>query len=285
MPAFQLLLRILLVAVIHFMGFSVGGTVFPPPLPEGAVIDPMQSALALLAVCLGNAVLLALVIRSSRLWGWRLVGAVALLFWGSATFMSQMEVAFFGPDLVPDGAVAMIVGMGTLNAVITLPAAVWLLSPSGAQPAAPDRPDHLLPKFAVNAVLYVVIYLTFGYFVAMRSPALLEYYGLRHPGSFLGQLTNIATENPLLFPFQFVRGFLWTALIYPASVFLKGPWWQRGLVIGLGLAGFMSFPLLLPNPLMPWAIGSAHFVETFPSNALYGLLATGVLLAPARPAT
>jgi ABC-type proline/glycine betaine transport system permease subunit len=61
-------------------------------------------------------------------------------------------------------------------------------------------------------------------------------------------------------------------------VCLQGPWWKRGAIVGLALAGFMSFQLLLPNPLMPWGVGAAHFLETFPSNALFGLLATGVLM-------
>jgi hypothetical protein len=277
MSSFKLLALVLLLAVVHFVAFSIGGTVFEPPLPEGAVIDPATSAAALAVMCLANAGVLALLIRNARVRGWRLLGAVMLLFWGASTFMSQMEVAFFSPDSVPDGSVAMIVGMGTVNAVLTVPFAVWLLTPEGALAVSPERPGFLVPKLLVNAVMYVTIYLLFGYFVAMRSPALLEYYQLTDPGSFTAQLAHIAAETPMLFPLQFVRGILWSLLIYPAVLCLRGPWWVRGSIIGLALGGFMNFQLLLPNPLMPWSVGSAHFLETFPSNVLFGLLATGVL--------
>lgn len=269
----------LLVALIHFLAFSVGGTLFPPPLPEGAVIDPAASASALAVVCLANTGILALLIRSSKVQGWRLHGAMLLLYRGSSTFMSQMEVAFFAPEIVPDGSVPMIVGMGTVTALITVPVAVWLLRAKAVTSEPLQRPEALLPKFIANATIYVVLYLSFGYFVAMKSPAMLAYYNMTDPGSFGAQLAHLASSEPILFPFQFARGLLWTALIYPAVMCLRGPWWMRGTIVGLAIAGFMNFQLLLPNPLMPWSIGSAHFLETFPSNLIFGLLATGVLLS------
>jgi hypothetical protein len=157
MAFIKLMSVVLLVAVVHFVGFSVGGTLFPTPLPEGAVIDPATSAAALAVMCLANAILLALLVRNASVRGWRLLGAVMLLFWGTSTFMSQMEVAFFSPDLVPAGSVQMIVGMGTVSALLTVPFAVWVLTPRGAPSGSPARPESLAPKFLVNAALYVAI--------------------------------------------------------------------------------------------------------------------------------
>jgi hypothetical protein len=104
-------------------------------------------------------------------------------------------------------------------------------------------------KLGVIAVVYVILYFTFGYFVAWRHPGVAEYYGGVDSGSFLAQMRTMLRNTPWLVPFQILRAMCWVALALPVVRMLKGKWPETALSIGLLFSVVMTAPLLLPNPL------------------------------------
>ena len=62
-------------------------------------------------------------------------------------------------------------------------------------------------KLAVIVIAYVVLYFSFGYFVAWKSPAVREYYAGSDPGSFLAQMKTVLITTPWLIPFQMLARF------------------------------------------------------------------------------
>ena len=56
----------------------------------------------------------------------------------------------------------------------------------------------------------LIVYFTFGYDVAWRTPGLPASYGGPDPGTFLGQLTNVARATPWWYGVTFRRGLIWT---------------------------------------------------------------------------
>jgi hypothetical protein len=131
-------------------------------------------------------------------------------------------------------------------------------------------------KLLLIVVIYVVIYFTFGYFIAWRSPAVRAYYGGSDPGSFIAQIMSVLRDQPSLFLLQIVRALLWAALAVPVIRMIKGKWWEAGLAVAL-LFAMASSQLLLPNPLMPYEVRMAHLLETATSNFLFGWLVVLIL--------
>jgi hypothetical protein len=126
-------------------------------------------------------------------------------------------------------------------------------------------------KLGVIAVVYVILYFTFGYFIAWRNPTVREYYGGIDEGGFAGQIGRVLRDTPWLVPFQIVRAMFWVALAVPVIRMLKGQRTETALAIGLLFAVVMNAQLLLPNPYMPEPVRMAHLVETASSNFLFGV--------------
>lgn len=127
-------------------------------------------------------------------------------------------------------------------------------------------------KLAVIAVTYVVLYFTFGYFVAWKNPAVQEYYGGTDPGSFAAQMTSVLRATPWLVPLQILRAMFWVLIALPVIRMLKGQWVEAALMLGLLFGVVMNAQLLIPNPYMPGPVRMAHLVETASSNFIFGLL-------------
>jgi hypothetical protein len=242
-------------------------------------------ALPLLVVCFLETAVMTYLILRSRWTGWRLIAAVVFVFYGVTTFMPQIESAVFLTRL-PPGFLPRLFLMGGLIAVPFSVLAVLILGKRKAETVDTDRNSRLsMPanewawKLVVIAVAYVVLYFTFGYFVAWRNPAVREYYGGIDEGSFVGQMGRVLRNTPWLIPFQIVRAMCWVALAVPVIRMLKGQRTETALALGLLFAVVMNAGLLLPNPYMPEPVRMAHLVETASSNFIFGVF-IGWLLTP-----
>jgi hypothetical protein len=175
--------------------------------------------------------------------------------------------------------------MGALIAAPFSVLAVLILGKRKAKTVDAESNDRLIMpvsewswKLALIALSYLILYLTFGYFIAWRNPAVREYYGGVDPGSFFAQMGTVLRDTPWLIPFQIFRAMLWTALALPVVRMMKGDRLETALAIALLFSVVMNSQLLLPNPYMPEGVRMAHLVETASSNFVFGLL-VGWLLA------
>lgn len=263
------------VTVLYFGCFAVvSGALLssaagpPEPAEAGAAL------VALLAVSLINAAVWTYVILRSNWTGGKLIIAVLLIFFGVSTVMPQIETAYFISRL-PPGMLPRLFVAGLIMAVVFAPLAVLILGKARARANSDFRSKPLgraLPlKLILIVVAYVLIYFTFGYFIAWQSAAVRAYYGGNDPGNFLVHMANLVRTEPLLFVLQAVRALMWAAIAAPVIKMMKGGWWEAGLAVAL-LFAVMTSQLLLPNPLMPEAVRLAHLVETSTSNFLFGWL-------------
>jgi hypothetical protein len=231
----------------------------------------------LLAVCFLIAAVLTHIILRSRWAGWRLVVTVFVVFYGVTTFMGQIESAVFITRL-PPGALPRLFLMGALVAAPFAALAVLILGKRKASTADTGSNGRLLMpasewswKLGVIALLYVILYFTFGYFIAWQSPEVRAYYNGTDPGSFVAQMATVVRDTPWLIPFQILRAMLWTALALPVIRMMKGERLETALAVGLLFAVVMNAQLLLPNAYMPEAVRMAHLAETASSNFLFGV--------------
>jgi hypothetical protein len=158
--------------------------------------------------------------------------------------------------------------LGKRNAHDTTDGDVYLLPQSAGQ---------WIWKLSVIAVVYVLLYFTFGYFVAWQSPAVRSYYNGTDAGNFFAQMAHTVRDSPWLLLLQFFRGLLWTALAVPVIRMMKGNWGEAGLAVALLFGVVMNTQLLLPNPLMPKDVRMAHLLETAVSNFIFGWLLVWIL--------
>jgi hypothetical protein len=133
-------------------------------------------------------------------------------------------------------------------------------------------------KLAAAVILYEIVYFTFGYYVAWRTPGLPEFYGGKDPGTFFGQLINVANETPWLFLFQVFRALIWTGIGCVIIRMHKGEWFETSFATGLAFSVLMTATMLLPNPFMPPHVYRAHANELISSNFVFGVLLTLLLL-------
>lgn len=236
----------------------------------------LKVLIALLAVCFLDTIVLAYIILRSRWAGWRLIATVFFVFYGVMTFIAQIESAIF--HILPSGMLPRLFLMGILIAAPFSPLAVIILGKRKADTATTNEPNSrlLMPKkewvwkLTVIAIAYVIIYSTFGYFIAWKNPAIQAYYGGIDEGSFFAHMKTVLTSVPWFIPFQTLRAMLWALLALPVIRMMKGRWQETAIAVGLLFAVLMNSQLLIPTPLMPEAVRMTHLIETASSNFIFG---------------
>jgi hypothetical protein len=268
--------RAAVLAIGLFICFAIAGTLVK--LPASTAADADNAAAALLVVCILTAVVWAYLIRRSRWAGWRLVLTVFLVHYGVTTFMAQIESAVFITTL-PPGALPRLFLMGAVVAALFAPLAVVIfgkLKRPVTDASAVDQPVMSATDWAwrlgVIIVAYIILYFTFGYFIAWRVPDVRTYYHGVDAGGFLPHMTTVVRETPWLIPFQMVRALLWTALAIPVIRMIKGSRLEAAVAVAVLFSVVMNAQLLLPNAYMSDTVRMAHLVETASSNFLFGAL-------------
>ena len=276
-------IRFIAVTILYFVCFVVVSgallsTTTGPPTPAEA----SAALIALLAGSVVQAAVWTYVILRSNWTGWRLILTVLLVFFGVNTLLPQIETAYFVTRL-PPGMLPRLFLAGIIMSAVFAPLAVLILGKARAQANQASRTfsGGWPLKLLLIVVAYLLIYFTFGYFIAWKNAAVQAYYGGNDPGSFIVHIANLLRAEPLLFVLQALRALMWTAIAVPVIKMMKGEWWEAGLAVAL-LFAVMTSQLLLPNPLMPAEVRMVHLLETSTSNFLFGWLVVLILRGTGR---
>lgn len=268
-------IRVFAVTIVYFVCFVVvSGALLAPATEQVAPAEAGATLLALFLVSLINAKVWSCLILRSRWTSWKLIMTVFFLFYGVSTVMPQIESAYFITRL-PPGMLPRLFLAGLIMAAVFSPLAILILGK--AKSSANESLSLKMPisawivKLSLIAIAYLLLYFSFGYFIAWKNPAVRSYYGGSDPSGFITHITTLLRSEPMLFLLQAVRALLWTGLALPVIKMMKGEWWQTGLAVAL-LFAVMTSQLLLPNPLMPSEVRMVHLVETATSNFLFGWL-------------
>jgi hypothetical protein len=122
-----------------------------------------------------NAAVWTYIIRRSRWTGWRLILTVFFVFYGVGTLMPQIETAYFVTHL-PPGMLPRLFVAGLILAAVFAPLAVLILGKAKHRESGPANDSWLkkpaaawIVKLSLIVVTYVVLYFTFGYFIAWKN--------------------------------------------------------------------------------------------------------------------
>jgi hypothetical protein len=269
-------LRLLLLIVIYFVIFSgVSAALLPGPSTAPTPEEAAAIFLALLVISVLNSSVVAYMLVRSRWTGLKLIVTLWWLLFGVTTLMSQIETFVFIRNL-PPGFLSRLVLTGAVFSAIFSTLAVIVFgklrskdNEGTSQWWTQLSVNDWIVRLAIISVAYVIIYFTFGYFIAWQNPALVAYYGGSNSGGFLDQMLRVIRKTPWLPLLQVGRALLWTALAIPVIRLMKGRWWEAGLAVALFFSVVMNTQLLLPNPLMPATVRMSHLIETATSNFLF----------------
>ena len=280
---FKWTFRFILLFVLFIVFFVIGSMAVEGVMPDNAVSEPglVSMTTGLLIIALADIFVITALILTSRWSGWKLAIGLALAYYGAVTFMLQIETWYFlssvtvGAQLLP-----RLFMMGIPTAFLFIPLAVWISGKGRATAETSPNLALVMPakqwilKLAAIAVAYVILYWGAGYFIAWQNPELRAFYGA--PGAALPFFTHTANtlrNDPLLFPFQILRGLLWACCTLPVVRGSKiNPWWTA-LLVGLFLSVPQTLSLIIENPLMPIAsVRLSHLIEGASSNFIFGTI-------------
>jgi len=247
--------------------------------------EASRAGQALFLVSMINALVLSYPILRSRLYGLRLIGTVILVQFGVETFMAQIETLYFNSAVQMSMAVFVgIVAAGALRALIFAPLAVLVLGRMRKpvqleEKKAAVRLSEWGKRFAALAVFYVIVYFVFGYFVAWQwAETRLFYSGTTAIKPFFTHFRDLFRTDPIILPFQVLRGALWTALAIVIVRMMKAKRWEASLAVALTFAALLSSGIgLFPNPYMPPLVRQSHFFELLSSMLVFGGIAGWVM--------
>jgi hypothetical protein len=118
--------------------------------------------------------------------------------------------------------------------------------------------------------------MAFGYFIAWQFEDLRIFYsGSPEKLNFFGQLVNNMKTNPVIYPFQILRGILFGISIVP---FLKMICKKQVFLTSVSLVfSCTAVMLIIPNVLFPDTVRLAHLLEMTSSMLFFGNI-TGKIL-------
>lgn len=283
----SVLFRFFLAFVAMLIAYVVSAMIVGDLGIELSDAQQAEAGRALLIVALLCSLILSFLVLRTRYWGFKLVATLFLIQFGVETFMTQIETLYFNSALQLDGRQLLgIVETGALRALIFAPLAALIFGKL-REPAIltiADSSRHheggLGGRVTAVALLYVLVYFLFGYFVAWQWEELRVFYtGSAAIKSFFVHFRDLFfAEDPFMLPFQVFRGLLWAGLTLLIVNIIETKRWVASAAAALVFSVLMTVPMaLFPNPYMPPMVIQAHSVEVGSSMLLFGALAGWML--------
>ena len=219
------------------------------------------------------------IIRHSRLSGKKLFLNLVFVVFFVQSFITQIETMFFSyvfPALTTlDFILITLAGLFPLLASAPLMVKFFQNKDIEAEKTELNI-KNILIKLGIIGIIYTCVYMIFGYFVAWQFEELRIFYSNSPEKlSFWGQLINNIKTDPMIYPFQILRGILLGAFILPLKYTIGK---RNAFRISVCLVYLCTAALLLiPNPLFPDKVRFAHLIEMTSSMLLFGIIVGSIL--------
>ncbi len=240
----------------------------------------LSSPTAFLFNAITNAVILVWVARRSSFRGLAMTGQLLALSFGVQVFMTQIETAYFlsaFPLLHDNFQVYNLICRGLLTSLL-FSILVTLICGGFSKRSRPGSnftvtSSNALKHGAWLALVYILLYMLAGYFVAWQVRELRLFYGgPAELNGFFEQWASTAMVKPEFPVFQYFRGILWILCLVPLFMGFSGRRLELVILSGLALALLPTAQLAFANPLMPAAVSLGHFWEVSLSTGIFGAL-------------
>jgi hypothetical protein len=230
---------------------------------------------ALILAAFVETLVLGYLVFYSRFQGWReWLVAFSVLYIGNYV-LTAMESLYLASVLTIGTVESIIVNGAVISGVFAF-VAVRLLGPTEtrtkgvAKRLAMPLQEWIWKILACGAV-YLFLFIVIGF--AVYGP-IASY--LNHAAYLAEQSSIPVSAAGLVFPLEFVRGVIWTALAIVSAISLPFTWRKTALTVGLLLALPVSLSIFLSGAIAP-GLQAAHFVELLVENLIFGIIAVWFL--------
>jgi hypothetical protein len=263
----------------------------PAIMEQGAIATGFLSpAMAFLFNALANGIILVWIARRSSFKGLAMVGQLFSLSFGAQVFMTQIETGYFlsaFPLLHGNFQLYNLVWRGLLTSLLFSGLVTWICGGFSRkrrpQAAFSITAEHAIKHGAWLALIYICLYLLFGYFVAWQVRELRLFYGgPTELNGFFEQWGLTAMAKPEFPVFQYFRGLLWILSLVPLFMGFSGKRTELVILAAAALAILPTAQLAFANPLMPAEVSFGHFWEVAISTGIYGALCAWFVPAEAK---
>jgi hypothetical protein len=240
----------------------------------------LSPAMAFLFNAIVNATILVWAARHSSFRGLTMVGQLFVLSFGAQVFMTQIETGYFVsafPLLANNFQLYNLILRGLLTSLFFSILVTWICG-GFSRKARPTSSftvttENTVKQGAWLSIIYIVLYMLFGYFVAWQVKELRLFYGgPAELNGFFEQWGITAMAKPEFPVFQYFRGILWILCLVPLFMGFSGKHLELIVFSALALALLPTAQLALANPLMPAAVSLGHFWEVSLSTGIFGAL-------------
>ncbi len=275
--------RFVLLVIVTTIAFLVISSVLP--YSEGfkaATRNGNPFALVYVLITIGWICLaITFIVKHSRWKASRLIPALMFSLFFVYSFMAQIETFFFSSafHILTKTDIFLIMIANGVIIFAGVPLAVKLFGKE--RRAEIEKRDKNLPAFSFSELMiklsligvsYMIIYFVFGYYVAWQVKDLRIFYS-GHPedNGFISTLANNFHQNPVIYPFQFVRGVLFGLFVLPLAGMFKE---RHGVLLISLILVFLSLgiSLIIPNFLFPDTVRWAHFAEMISSMFVFAII-------------
>jgi len=278
MKVLKFLLLSIGLAIVMLISWSLGfvaGNIITNSSPP-AEGDPIQAFYFFVGVCVFNSFLLSVLFWLTRIYHGttKTIGLFAFCFI-IQFFLMQMETSFFGDGIgIKNPQVASILIAGFIMSIATVLFGVGIVNKMSREPkqqftlVVNEWRPFVVPFLLLSCIVYPLIYLTFGYYIAWQNENLRIFYTKSSElTSFFHQGAGSFADG--LYFFQILRAAIWVIATIPLVIMLRH---LKGyyLLVGLFTSLLPATQLFIPNPYMPKEIAMIHFVETASSNFIWG---------------
>ncbi len=276
------ILRILILTVVFVVGIIIPTLIMPVSSEiTSRVTEDMQNTILglMLLVSLLGAIALSINVKLSEWSGIKLILALGLSFWGIEYFVAQIETFYFREafTFMTNIEILNIMLRGVITTVIVVPLTVIIFGKRKATGKISIK--EILERIEIKswvkkapffALLYIIIYLFFGYYVAWQFEAVrLFYSGTTEQLNFISQIVMTIKEMPLFLPYHFIRGLLWVAFSVPIILMMKGSRIKTMISLML-IFSYHGFQIIMAQGIFPPDVLIGHTIETTISTCIYG---------------
>lgn len=251
----------------------------------------VSAPLAFLFNAAANALILVWAARRSSFKGLAMAGQLFVLSFGAQVFQTQIETGYFVsafPQLHNNFEVYNLILRGFITSLLFSLLVVWITGGFSKQPR-PQTAFTTTTDIAVRhatwlPLVYIALYMLFGYFVAWQIKELRLFYGgPAELNGFFEQWGLSLMAKPELPVFQYFRGILWMLCLVPLFLGFSGKRTELIMLSALALAILPTAQLAFANPLMPAPVSLGHFWEVAISTGIFGALCAW-FIPKSRPA-
>ena len=274
--------KFLLSVIVYLIVFILANTLLPFSQAYNELENPTNSfsLLFLFICCAWTCFTIYFIIKNTHYHGINLFLNIIFVVFVVQHFLMQIETLYFYDAFTcvkrTDIILIMLAGLFPLAASIPLLSG-FFQNKNIEINAQKMNVKNIIKKLCIIGLIYVCIYMAFGYFVAWQFEELRVFYsGSGEKLSFFGQMLNNIKNDPFIFPFQFMRGIIFGIAVIPLKKMVNRN--KITFLVSVCLVCLCTAMLLLiSNPLFPDMVRYGHLIEMSSSMLLFGIIVGNIL--------